>query len=63
MTTVENRAGATVIRLAGTVMLRCAECKLPIAEIRRDELVIVQKHHGERHETTIPARSLRVVLE
>lgn len=35
-------------------------CKTPVAEIEGGELVIVVRHHGERHESRF---SLRVLIE
>lgn len=39
-------------------LLRCAQCGLPIAEIQNGCLVILSRHHGERHVNAIPLAEL-----
>jgi len=42
--------------------VRCAECGTPVARLDGDTLVVVARHHGERHTTSLDVRDLAAAL-
>ncbi len=53
-------------QLSSTTIVFCTEphCRLPVGRIVNSALVIVSKHHGEKHSVSIPlADILRLISE
>jgi hypothetical protein len=44
------------------IVLKCACCDLPFATIQRGVLVILSRHHGDRHTNVISAAELLALL-
>ena len=42
--------------------IRCALCGTPVAEWQGDSLIIIDRHHGEKHTTVIPTLGRRAPL-
>lgn len=39
-------------------LVRCSQCRTPIARLTPEALVIESRHHGERHVTVVSLASL-----
>lgn len=46
-----------------TIVLKCSCCDLPFAVIQRGVLVIVSRHHGDRHINTVVVADLLRALQ
>jgi hypothetical protein len=53
----------TRLSIDGLGKVRCSECGTPIAELDGARLVIIAKHHGERHTSYIDVRELAELVE
>jgi hypothetical protein len=51
------------VAIDGLGYVRCLECGTPIFQVDGWHLVIIDKHHGERHTNYIDVRELAELVE
>jgi hypothetical protein len=45
------------------VLVPCPICDTPVAEVVKGKLVIIARHHGERHATALTLDELKRLME